>query len=938
MARMFLRWKVGRGSRVGICLLIFIIAVVTIMEFNWFGDRFMIPNSKISNQKRHTAFFKHPWATASYSLMKNSRKTASYFIHQTSPGLTGGFSQADVDHFAKMIDLRYTVIANGPEDSVHRDFVYEAEVTLTNNGNTEFPGLGWQIFFNQLLTLEPEHYPYNDGLEKKQYGVILYHWNGHLYSIAPTLDFGSIPPSQSKSIRIFTTCCNLAVTDTFPNWYIVFPGFKPRTIASTSGDPFKFAYRIHSPKTWRKYNYEKVNPPLPEDRFYSFSVDDLGRAPIPVLPTPLVISTYKPLSTINVRQEPWVVVTDTLLWGEGNMLSEIWNLRHLKDIPSEYFIRFIEEDIKVQFKGQAVIIEESYYLSVNPASKTIIIKASGKAGGFNAMQTLLSLADKDGNIPETIILDGPRFRYRGFMLDIARNFQDKNTIKRYLDLMAMYKLNKFHLHLTDDEGWRLEIPGLVELTKIGAQRCHDLTEKKCIIPALGSGPYHKNVGSGYLTQDDYRDILHHAKARHIEVIPEIDLPGHAHAAIKAMEARFMKYYKTNMTEATKYLLSDLKDQSVYKSVQGYKDGVVNPCLQSTYTFIRKVMETIYNLHHDIQTLKIFHFGGDEVPKNTWTQSPICNGLNLTGVMDKRKAIKEIFITQVSDMAAEFNLDVGAWEDGVMDDNERSVSKDLFPRNVYAYAWNNLWQLRQTKRAYVLANNGYKVVLTPATNTYFDHPYEPDPNEPGLIWARRYLQSKQIYGIIPANLYISSDTTADGSPSDMCDDVQACPKLNKKDNLEGIEAVLFGELLRSQNITDYMILPRLLALAERAWHEASWENEKNNEARMKAMNADWTDFANSVGYREFARLDHLGYNYRIPPPGAIIINSTLKTSLGYPGLVIEMSRDGGQTWSTVWSGVTKVELNEDIRLRTKAPSVKRYSRVVSVSNRIGVKSD
>ena len=141
-------------------------------------------------------------------------------------------------------------------------------------------------------------------------------------------------------------------------------------------------------------------------------------------------------------------------------------------------------------------------------------------------------------LPAVHIVDAPRFHYRGQHLDVARNFQSKESVEKLIDLMAFYKLNYLHLHLTDDEGWRIEIKQLPELTAVGGRRGHTLDEANWLQPSQGSGPDPKAApGSGFYTQRDFIEILRYARERHIKVIPEIDLPGHARAAIKSMQSR-----------------------------------------------------------------------------------------------------------------------------------------------------------------------------------------------------------------------------------------------------------------------------------------------------------------------------------------------------------------------------------------------------------------
>src|SRR5207302_7602774 len=203
------------------------------------------------------------------------------------------------------------------------------------------------------------------------------------------------------------------------------------------------------------------------------------------------------------------------------------------------------------------------------------------------------------------------------MLDVARNFHPKPVVLRTLDLLARYKLNVFHLHLTDDEGWRIELPSLPALTAVGARRGHTLDSGTHLPPAFGSGPnVDRPFGSGCYSRVDYMEILRYAAARHIEVIPELEMPGHARAAVKAMEAR------ARTTGDGRYLLSDPDDRSRYTSAQGYHDNVMNPALESTYRFIERVIGDVVAMHREAGVpLRHIHMGGDEVPNGVWAGSP-----------------------------------------------------------------------------------------------------------------------------------------------------------------------------------------------------------------------------------------------------------------------------------------------------------------------------
>ena len=220
------------------------------------------------------------------------------------------------------------------------------------------------------------------------------------------------------------------------------------------------------------------------------------------------------------------------------------------------------------------------------------------------------------------------------------------------------------------------------------------------MPQLGSGPSKWTSGSGYYTVQEYKDILKYANDRHIQVIPEFDMPGHAHAAIRAMLSRYRH------SNDDTYLLVDLNDTSQYFSVQMFTDNAMNPCVKSTYAFVEKVMQEIIDIHQDIQPLNVFNFGGDEVATTAWGKSPACEALNLS-----HDDIKKHFVKEVSKIAKRNGLDLQAWEDGLMYHGHRNEPlglADLETDKVYVNTWNNVWEWGSGSRSYILANAGYKV--------------------------------------------------------------------------------------------------------------------------------------------------------------------------------------------------------------------------------------
>lgn len=229
---------------------------------------------------------------------------------------------------------------------------------------------------------------------------------------------------------------------------------------------------------------------------------------------------------------------------------------------------------------------------------------------------------------------------------------------------------------------------------------------ECILPQLGSPPSKSSTGSGFYSKADYQEILQYAAERHIQVIPEVDMPGHAHAMIHAMDAR----YRQN-NDST-YLLIDPDDHTKYLSVQYFTDNAMNPCINSTYLFIDKLIEEFINLHKGIQDLKIFHWGGDEVP-GAWLQSPACEDLKhrepslpLNATV---RQFKEYFAKRVEQLTSNLGLDDAAWEDGVITEAGVPINRTGRTQDTYTYAWSNVWEWGSGGHAYDLANSGYKVM-------------------------------------------------------------------------------------------------------------------------------------------------------------------------------------------------------------------------------------
>ncbi|HHD6414789.1 TPA: family 20 glycosylhydrolase, partial [Aeromonas salmonicida subsp. salmonicida] len=358
------------------------------------------------------------------------------------------------------------------------------------------------------------------------------------------------------------------------------------------------------------------------------------------------------------------------------------------------------------------------------------------------------------------------------------------------------------------------------------RRCHDPAERTCILPFLGAGPNGTAQSDGFYSADDYREILSHAKALNIEVIPEIDMPGHAHAAIKAMDARSARLNEAGQPQqAAEYRLSDPDDRTDYTSVQMFKDNAMNVCMESTYRFIDTVVGELVALYQGIQPLKTFHFGGDEVA-GAWKQSPACQAFfanNSQGIKDPSQ-LSQYFVERVSGITSAHGLNMGGWEDGLMHDNKVYPRSNLTNALVSGNAWQNIWEWGVADRAYKLANAGYGVIYNQASHLYFDHPNEPDPAERGYYWAPRFTDTRKTFGFMPDDLFANADYTRAGKPITKAEVVDGATTktLEQPANVLGMQGSLWAETVRTDNQFEEMLFPRVFALAERAWHKAGWE--------------------------------------------------------------------------------------------------------------------
>jgi hexosaminidase len=830
-------------------------------------------------------------------------------------------SQAQLDRFAATLDVRYAVLDNrpGPAACAPALSCHLAELTLAA---PQAPAAGWSLYFSSVTPI----------LNADSDAFVLTHINGDLYRLAPTAAFAGFAPGRPIRIPLKLEGHQLSELYPMPNYYVAAEGVAARTIASTRP--------LVDPETGLE-SLPFVAPFTDEARLAGGSAADAtvwataprvfavnaaagaGVQPIPrgaVLPTPLRTRLDPGGGGLDLSRGVKVSISGV------PRPSLAAGLAHLARAGAGEAADGVP--LRIRLAAGEKLAAGGYQLAVR--ADRIQILASDPEGAANGLASLAQLVDARRTVPLLAIDDAPRFDFRGLHIDVARNFHSKAEILAILDQMAAYKLNRLHLHLADDEGWRVEIAGLPELTTIGSRRCHDLTERTCLLPQLGSGPDPSTPVNGFYSRADYVEIVRAAQARHIQVIPSFDMPGHSRAAIKAMEARAARLHAEGKpeAEASRYLLSEAANASVYSSIQHYDDNTINVCLDSAYAFLGKVVDEMAALHAAAgQPLTRYHIGADETP-GAWSASPACAAYEArTGV--KPADLGGHFIEKVSALLAARGVVVAGWSDGMS-----HAKPDRMPAKVHSNNWGALAG-EGPASAHVQANQGWEVVISTPEVLYFDSPQAADPKERGYDWPSRATDTRKVFDFMPENLPAHAELWPDlqGRPQAAKDDHPLEPGVR----FDGLQGQLWSETIRSDAQVDYMLYPRLLALAERAWHGASWETPYTPgkaydpttgafTADMRARrDADWAAFANLLGGRELARLDAAGVAYRIPTAGAVVENGRLRANVEFPGLPIEYRVDGG-AWRPY---APDAPVAGKVEVRARSADGKRAGRAVVV---------
>lgn len=685
------------------------------------------------------------------------------------------------------------------------------------------------------------------------------------------------------------------------------------------------------------------NSHVPEGTYWVETVDGKEGSPLPValkalpLPSPESMSGYPDAtkiyeSNLRLAGAPALVQSDILpsvkkavaiegdnvvlegkvalafpenFAGEAKLLKEKLTGLYGLEVVGNASVKIVLEELLDRKEA----VNDEYY-TINIDDNLIKISAATPHGIFNGTRTLLSML-KDKQTPYLLeavsIRDYPDLAYRGQMIDIARNFTAPENLKKLVDIFASYKLNVLHFHFCDDEAWRLEIPGLEELTAVGSRRGHTTDESQCLYPCYDGGydPDAKTVGNGYYSREEFIDLLKYAAERHVRIVPEIESPGHARAAIVSMKARYNKYFETDPGKATEYMLSEPEDTSRYVSVQYYTDNVMNVALPSTYRFMEKVIQELNAMYQEAGlSLSTVHLGGDEVPRGVWMGSPKCQELMKEKGMTKAHDLSEYFITQMADVMQKNGLKFSGWQEVALGHTEEA-HQQLRGQAAGVYCWNTVPGSDEV--VYQTANNGYPVILCNVGNFYMDMAYNGHPDERGLDWGG-YVDESVSFSMLPFSIYRSLRVDMAGNPIDLNNAEKGKTALTEigKKHIMGVQGQLFAETIRSFDGVEYLLFPKILGLAERGWNaHPVWEN-LSGVREQQAFNQALALYYEKISKSEMPYWAKHGINFRLPQPGLLVKDGNLYANVAIDGAEIRYTTDGSEptAQSTLWKEPVK----------------------------------
>ena len=443
-----------------------------------------------------------------------------------------------------------------------------------------------------------------------------------------------------------------------------------------------------------------------------------------------------------------------------NLNTEIEIISNLQNIISKLDINFTsEKGFPIFFKKDDQLLNDQYFIQIT--KDNIEIKYNNYGGKLYGLISLVHLIDfYQTKLPICTIHDNPKYQWRGMHLDCARQFYTIDEIKRLFNYMALFKLNRFHWHLTDNEAWRIEIKKYPDLALNGGYRGYNFK----IPPLYGSG-YDKY--GGYYSQEDIKDLIIYAKKLNIEIMPEIDLPAHSWALLEIMP--------------------ELREQSsniVSEDVGSYKNNTINPSLEKTVTFLKDMLNEV----SEIFSYDVIHVGVDERPSNAWEGSPAIIEFMKKNNIKSQEEYQDYYMNFLIDFLKSKNKRTAAWNEAAVSphiDHGVGGSAGKIDKSCLIFSWEHSDVAKKT------TNKGFETILCPGQKTYFDMAYNNSTDERGICWAAT-IEVKDIYEWDPIK------------------------DINKSELIKGLQGQLWSETITDKKFFDQMINPRLATLSEVAW--------------------------------------------------------------------------------------------------------------------------
>jgi len=765
---------------------------------------------------------------------------------------------------------------------------YRAQFALKNTSGRKIDA-GWKLYFNTVFIPVPA--------TVTNPGLTITHLQGDFFVLEGTSKTPALAPGEEIKVEYRSEEPYLK------------NAYAPEALIFLKADGAHFEvndYMVKAFTTDQLADMTKGTPlPIPiaselYDRNQGLNLLPKSDLP-PFLPTPKFWKYTG--EAIKIKDAELAVVGISEFGKESKFLLETIEEHYKPEVNAA------EDPLEIRLEKAAELPEEAYKISI--MDRKVSILASHQKGAFHGVQSFLALlpaefwAGDSGELilPQIEIEDFPAYGYRGFFLDVARNFQPKSQILKILDMMSFYKLNVFHFNMVNDEGWRLEIPGLPELSEFGGRRGFSENETEFLWPYYGSGadPEKSPTGTGFYTVKEFQEILTYAKARNIEVIPEFGVPAHSRAAIRAMEKRYQTLLKAGKTdEALQYRLAEDNDPSKYLSAQNFKGNTACVCQESTYAFYEKIVVEVKTMFRDADVeLKNWHSGGDEVPKGVWTDSELCNAFIAKNPQYKTADLIDYFRYRTAQILKKHGLEMGGWEEiGQTHQGDEVIPNPKFAdQNWRLYAWNAVAGWGGEDMAYKLANAGYPVVICSSANFYFDLAYDWDANERGHTWSG-VTDIYQAWKTVPGKLYLSHDLTIEGKEWNWDTIAKNYTQLTPegRKNIIGVSGQVWTETITSSEMLEYYMFPKMLGYIERAWvGDPSWSNAETTSEMKTQRTQEFNVFANVVGQKEIPRLEAIfgGFSHRVPKPGAVERNGMIYANVQTPGLIIRYTQDGSE---------------------------------------------